>query len=373
MPAKGHALLSASSAPRWLHCPPSARLGESYSDQPSEYAAEGTEAHALGEYKVLKALKRRATNPTKKLKYFCEEMDNCTDGYRDIVMELFRMAIEKCQDPLIMVEQRVDFSNWVPEGFGTADALIVSDGVLTICDYKHGKGVAVDATDNAQLKCYALGALSMFDDIYDIDTVHLVIYQPRRENISEFDIGKDALYKWAEEELRPKAELAYKGEGDFSCGEWCRFCKAKHECRARAEANMLLAKYDFQLPPTLSDSEIAVILDKADELVSWANDIKAYALQMAIAGKDWQGWKLVEGRSNRKISNEEAVIEAVTSVGKDPFEKKLLGVTALEKLLGKTKFNELIGQYVVKPPGKPTLVPESDKREAMNSDFKEEN
>ena len=373
MPAKGHALLSASSAPRWLNCPPSAKLGESYQDQPSEYAAEGTEAHALGEYKVLKALKRRATNPTKKLKYFCEEMDNCTDGYRDTVMELFRMAMEKCPDPLIMVEQRVDFSNWVPEGFGTADALIVADGILTICDYKHGKGVAVDATDNAQLKCYALGALSMFDDIYDIDTVHLVIYQPRRENISEFDIGKDDLYKWAEEELRPKAELAYKGEGEFSCGEWCRFCKAKHECRARAEANLLLAKYDFQLSPTLSDSEIAVILDKADELVAWANDIKAYALQMAIAGKEWQGWKLVEGRSNRKIFNEEAVIEAVTSAGKDPFEKKLLGVTALEKLLGKNKFNELIGQYVIKPPGKPTLVPESDKREAMNSDFKEEN
>ena len=212
----------------------------------------------------------------------------------------------------------------------------------------------------------------MFDDIYDIDTVHLVIYQPRRENISEFDIGKDALYKWAEEELRPKAELAYKGAGEFSCGEWCRFCKVRHECRARAEANLLLAKYDFQLPPTLSDSEIAVILDKADELVAWANDIKAYALQMAIAGKEWQGWKLVEGRSNRKISNEEAVIKAVTSAGKDPFEKKLLGVTALEKLLGKNKFNELIGQYVIKPPGKPTLVPESDKREAMNSDFKED-
>ena len=373
MPAKGHALLSASSAPRWLNCPPSARLGESYPDRPSEYAAEGTEAHALGEYKVLKALKRKATNPTKKLKFYCEEMENCTDGYRDIVMELVRMAKEKCDDPLIMVEQRVDFSKWVPEGFGTADALIVADGVLTICDYKHGKGIAVDAIDNAQLKCYALGALSMFDSIYDIDTVHLVIYQPRRENISEFDIGKDALYKWAEEELRPRAGFAYKGEGDFSCGEWCRFCKAKHECRARAEANLLLAKYDFQLPPTLSDSEIAVILDKADELVSWANDIKAYALQMAIAGKEWQGWKLVEGRSNRKISNEEAVIEAVTNLGKDPFEKKLLGITALEKLLGKNKFNELIGQYVIKPPGKPTLVPESDKREAMNSDFKEEN
>lgn len=373
MPAKGHALLSASSAPRWLHCPPSARLGESYQDQTSEYAAEGTEAHALGEYKVLKALKRKATNPTKKLKYFNEEMDNCTDGYRDTVMELVKKAKDKCGDPLIMVEQRVDFSNWVPEGFGTADSLIVADGLLTICDYKHGKGVAVDATDNAQLKCYALGALSMFDCIYDIEMVHLVIYQPRRENISEFEISKEALYKWADEELRPRAELAFEGGGEYSCGEWCRFCKARHNCRARAEANLLLAKYDFQMPPILDDLEISLILCKVDELVSWANDIKAYALQMAIAGKEWQGWKLVEGRSNRKIVNEEAVIEAVTAVGKDPFEKKLLGITALEKLFGKSKFNELIGQYVEKPAGKPTLVPESDKREAINSDFKEEN
>ena len=373
MPVREHSRVSASSALMWLNCSQSIRMGESYKDQPSEYAAEGTEAHALGEYKVLKALKRKATNPTKKLKYFCEEMENCTDGYRDLVMELVRMAKEKCDDPLILVEQRVDLSYWIPEGFGTADALIVADGVLTICDYKHGKGIAVDATDNPQLKCYALGALAMFDSIYDIDTVHLVIYQPRRENISEFDISKNDLYKWAEEELRPRAEIAYKGEGEFSCGEWCRFCKAKHECRARAEANLLLAKYDFQLPPTLSDSEIAVILDKADGLVSWANDIKAYALQMAIAGKEWQGRKLVEGRSNRKISNEEAVIEAVTAMGKDPFEKKLLGVTALEKLLGKSKFNEIIGQYVVKPAGKPTLVPESDKRQAINSDFKEAN
>ncbi|MBE6105277.1 DUF2800 domain-containing protein [Anaerovibrio lipolyticus] len=370
---KAHAILSASAAARWLHCTPSVRLGENYEDRTSEYAAEGTEAHALGEYKILKALKRKATNPTKKLKFFSEEMDNCTDGYRDTVMELLNEAKEKCPDPEIFIEQRVDFSNWVPEGFGTADALIVADDIITICDYKHGKGVLVDATDNAQLKCYALGALAMFDGIYDISTVRMLIYQPRLSNISEYEMPKDALYKWAEEELRPRAELAYKGEGDFSCGEWCRFCKVRHECRARAEANLLLAKYDFQMPPTLSDSEIEVILEKVDDLVSWANDIKAYALQLAIAGKEWQGWKLVEGRSNRKISNEEAVIEAVTNLGKDPFEKKLLGITALEKLLGKSKFNELIGQYVIKPPGKPTLVPESDKREAINSDFKEEN
>ena len=368
-----HALLSASSASRWINCTPSARLGENYDDQPSEYAAEGTDAHTLGEYKVLKALKRKVTNPAKKLKYFSEEMDNCTDGYRDVVMELVMEAKEKCNDPQVLIEHRVNFSRWVPEGFGTADALIVADGMLTICDYKYGKGVAVDATDNAQLKCYALGALDMFDGIYDISTVRMIIYQPRRENISEFQMAKEALYKWAEEELKPKAELAYKGEGEFACGAWCRFCKAKHECRARAEANLTLTRLDFQLPPTLTDAEVAYVLDKADELVAWVSDIKEYALKAAIAGRSFSGWKLVEGRSNRKISDEAAVIEAVSKEGKDPFEKKLLGVTALEKLLGKSRFNEILGQYVVKPQGKPTLVPESDKREPIGSDFKEEN
>lgn len=367
-----HAVLSASAASRWMNCTPSARLGENYKDCGSEYAAEGTDAHTLGEYKILKALKRKAVSPIKKLKYFSEEMDACTDSYRDMVMEFVVEAQEKCKDAKVLIEQRVDFSRWVPQGFGTADAIIVADGVLTICDYKHGKGVAVDATDNVQLKCYALGALAMFDSIYDIESVRMIIYQPRRENFSEFRMPKEDIYRWADEELKPRAELAYKGEGNFACGEWCRFCKARHECRARAEANLLFAKYDFQLPPTLTDSEVTLVLDKADELVAWVNDIKEYALKAALTGKEFQGWKLVEGRSNRKISDEAAVIEAVTREGKNPFEKKLLSVTALEKLLGKTRFAEIIGEYVVKPQGKPVLVPESDKREPIGSDFKED-
>ena len=371
MPTK-HALLSASSASRWLNCPPSARLGENYEDKPSEYAAEGTEAHALGEYKILKALKRRAVNPAKKLKYFSEEMDECTDGYKDMVLELVMSAGATCEDPQVLIEQRVDFSRWVQEGFGTADALIVTDGNLTICDYKHGKGVAVSAQDNAQLRCYALGALAMFDGIYDIDTVTMIIYQPRRENFSTEDMKKADLYKWAEEELKPKAELAYKGEGEFACGQWCRFCKARYSCRARAEANLMLARHEFQLPPTLSDSEVAAVLDKIDELTVWASDVKEYATKMALSGKQLPGWKLVEGRSNRKISNEAAVAEAVSNEGKEPYEKKLLGVTALEKLLGKAKFTEIVGPYVIKPAGKPTLVPESDKREPIGCEFKEE-
>lgn len=258
------------------------------------------------------------------------------------------------------------------EGFGTADALIVTDGNLTICDYKHGKGVAVSAQDNAQLRCYALGALAMFDGIYDIDTVTMIIYQPRRENFSTEDMKKADLYKWAEEELKPKAELAYKGEGEFACGQWCRFCKARYNCRARAEANLMLARHEFQLPPTLLDSEVAAVLDKIDELTAWASDVKEYVTKMALSGKQLPGWKLVEGRSNRKISNEAAVAEAVSNEGKEPYEKKLLGVTALEKLLGKAKFIELIGPYVIKPAGKPTLVPESDKREPIGCDFKED-
>jgi len=375
MPAKGHALLSASSAGRWLHCPPSARLGENYEDTSSEYAAEGTDAHALGEYKLLKALKHKATNPTKKLKYYSEEMEECTDGYRDFVMEQVAEAKKSCSDAAVLIEQRVNFSRWVQEGFGTADTLIVSNDTLTICDYKHGKGVAVEATDNAQLKCYALGALDMFEALYDVTAVQMIIYQPRRENVSIFKMSKDELYQWAEKELKPKAELAFKGEGKFACGEWCRFCKAKHECRARAEANILLAQYDFRLPPTLEDSEIEVILDKVDELVAWATDIKEYALQKAVSGKAWKDWKLVEGRSNRKYVNEQTVADMVKNAGFDPFEHKILGITAMTKLLGKTRFEELLSEFIEKPQGKPTLVPMSDKRPAMNTaanDFKED-
>ena len=376
MPPKGHAILSASSSDRWLHCPPSARLCETYEDKGSDYAAEGTDAHELCEYKLKKALGMDASDPTENLTWHNEEMEDCANGYAAYILEMVEAAKESCADPKVLIEQRVDFSRWVEQGFGTADCIIIADGTLRICDYKHGLGVLVDATDNPQMKCYALGALELFDDIYDIDNVSMTIYQPRRQNISTFEISKDALYKWADEVLKPTADLAFAGDGNFLCGEWCGFCKAKHECRARAESNLTLAQYDFKFPPLLEDSEIEYILSRADELVAWASDIKEYALQQAISGKEWAGWKLVEARSNRKYSNEEAVIQAVTDAGFDPYEKKLLGITAMQKRLGKSRFDELLTAYIEKPQGKPTLVPESDKRPAMNNaktDFMEEN
>ena len=216
----------------------------------------------------------------------------------------------------------------------------------------------------------------MCDGIYDIDNVCVHVVQPRRQNISTFEISKDDLYRWADEVLKPTAELAFAGDGNFLCGEWCGFCKAKNECRARAEDNLELARYDFKLPPLLTDEDIEDILSRVDALVSWASDIKEYALQQAVSGKEWHGWKLVEGRSNRRYTNEAAVIQTVSDAGFAPYERKLLGITAMQKLLGKARFDELLTAYIEKPQGKPTLVPESDKRPAMNTaknDFMEEN
>ena len=222
---------------------------------------------------------------------------------------------------------------------------------------------------------YALGSLEIFDGIYDIDTVRMTIFQPRKSNVSVYEMAKDELLEWADNELTQKAQLAYEGQGNFSCGEWCRFCKAKAECRERAEANLTLARYDFEEPALLDDEEIADILGKVDALTAWATDVKEYALQQAVSGKVWSGWKLVEGRSNRKYTNDAVVAAAVESAGFDPYERKVLGITAMQKMLGKSRFEELLAPYIEKPQGKPTLVPESDKRPAMNTaknDFMEE-
>ena len=376
MPVKAHALLSASSAYRWVNCPPSPRLCESYPDKGSDFALEGTEAHSLCEYKLSQALGLSTQNPAASLTRYTEEMEDCTDGYAAYVLEQVEAAKRTCADPTVLIEQRGDFSRWVNSGFGTADCIIVADGTLQVVDFKYGLGVLVSAEENPQMMCYALGALELFDGIYDINTVRMTIYQPRRDNISVYELSRNELYKWADEVLKPAAELAFKGEGNFLCGEWCRFCKAKADCRARAEANMELAKYDFKLPPLLTDEEIEEILAKADDLIAWAGDIREYALQQAISGKEWAGWKLVEGRSNRRYTDEAKVADTVRQEGLDPFEHKVLGVTAMQKLLGKTRFEELLSAFIEKPQGKPTLVPESDKRPAMHtakSDFQEEN
>ena len=375
MPPKGHAILSASSSERWLHCPPSARLCESYDDKGSDYAAEGTDAHALCEFMLRRALGMEANDPTGNLTWFNEEMADCADGYAAYILELLETAKQTCADPVVLIEQRVDFSRWVESGFGTADCIIIADGILQIVDFKFGSGKVIDANENSQLMCYGLATAYMFDGIYDIDTVRMTIYQPRRDNISTYELTKDELYRWADEVLKPTAELAFAGDGNFLCGEWCGFCKAKHDCRARANANLELARFEFKLPPLLTDEEVEEILTRVDDLVAWATDIKDYALQQAISGKEWVGWKLVEGRSNRKYTNETAVADTVSDAGFDPYEHKILGITAMQKLLGKSRFEELLAAYIEKPQGKPTLVPENDKRPVMNTaknDFMEE-
>ena len=362
-----HAILSASGAHRWMNCTPSARLELEFDDNSGEAAAEGTAAHALSEHKLRKALKMRSKKPVSP--YDSDEMDNYTDGYVEFVLEVIEQAKQTCSDPLILIEQRLDFSKYVPDGFGTGDCVIIADGTLHIIDFKYGQGVLVSAEDNPQMKLYALGALGLFDGIYDIEMVSMTIYQPRRENISTSTVSKESLYRWAEEVLKPKAELAFAGDGNYCPGEWCQFCRAAVKCRARAEAKMKLATFEFALPPLLSDEEIADILSSIGDLTNWANEIIAYATDEAVNhGKKWPGFKVVEGRSNRKYKDEEAVAEAAKNAGyRDIYKQSLITITEMEKLMGKSKFNEILGELVMKPPGKPTLVPVSDKRPEMNT------
>ena len=334
MPDK-HAVLSASSSHRWLACPPSALLCAKEKDKPSEFALQGTDAHTLCEHRLKTALGQQSKDPVEDLTFFDEEMADCTDMYAQYVMEQLSVAKERCGDPIVLIEQHLDFSQWVPEGFGTGDCVIVADETLTVIDFKYGVGILVDAENNPQMMCYALGALSIFDGIYDIKEITMTIFQPRREHVSTFTISKEALLSWAEETLAPTAELASKGEGEYKAGSHCQFCKVKATCRKRAEYNLELARYDFEMPANLEDDEIEVILAKADELVSWVGDIKEYALRQAVSGKEWKDWKLVEGRSNRKYVNDKAVAEKIESAGYDPYEKKVIGITAMTKMLGK--------------------------------------
>lgn len=363
-----HALLSPSASKRWISCPPSARLTEFLAETESSYAAEGTLAHSIAEKKLNHRLGRATSPPV------CEdaEMDEYTSDYAAFVLE----QTEGLKDPTVYVEQRVDCSRYVPECFGTCDALIVSEGVLHIIDLKSGRGVKVDAEENDQLQIYSLGALQMFDCLYPIDIVRMSIYQPRLGNVQTWETTVKELTEWAETVLMPAAKLAWDGKGNFCAGDHCRFCKAKAECRARAEANMALAVYDFTDPALLQICEVADILGKVDELVSWASDIKDYALTKALSGTKFDGWKVVAGRSNRKYTDEQAAAKTVSDAGYDPYEHKLLGITAMTSLLGRKKFDELLGGLTCKPEGKPVLVPTSDKRNEINTaadDFADHN
>ena len=375
-----HAFLSPSASHRWLACPPSAKLCAKAADQSSEYAKQGTDAHSLCAYLIEKELGRDVSDPTKDLGYYDQEMQQCAEGYADFVMEEYAKVRQSCGDAEVMIEQKVDFSRWVKGGTGTADCIILSDGTAEVIDFKYGLGIMVSADSeelggNPQLMCYCLGVLEMFDGIYDIDILKMVIYQPRRENVSIYTMSKAELLRWAEDVLAPTALLAMEGKGEFKAGPHCQFCKVKATCRKRAEYNLELAKYDFEMPDELEDYEIDAILIKVDQLTAWASDVKEYALNQALLGVDYGHFKVVEGRSNRKYTSEEAVAQAVTDAGYDPYEKKLLGITAMTALLGKKKFEELLGGMVYKPSGKPTLVSKSDKRPVLKNtaqtDFKE--
>jgi hypothetical protein len=361
-----HAILSASSSHRWLHCLPSARLELEFENTNGEAAKEGTAAHALSEHKLKKALRIRSKRPTSE--YDSDEMEECTDGYVDFIMEQVELARKSCTDPIVLIEQRLDFSCYVPDGFGTGDCVIISDDRLHIVDFKYGMGVLVDAEDNPQMKLYALGALEIYDSLYDIKEISMTIFQPRRENVSTWTVPVEELKAWAEEELKPKAAKAYQGEGEYMPGPWCTFCRASSRCRARADENLKLAQMEFKMPPLLTDSEIEEVLSLLPDLTKWANEITAYATDAAVNhGKEWHGFKVVEGRSVRKYKDEDAVAkQAVISGYKDIYRKSLIPMTEMQKLMGKAKFEEILGNLIVKPPGKPTLVPSSDKRVAMN-------
>ena len=372
-----HSVFSPSASHRILTCPPSLMLCSGAADQPSPYAAEGTCAHELCAYLVEKALGRDVKDPTEDLDYYSAEMQSCSEGYASFVMEEYERARETCPDARVFIEQRVDISRWVPGCGGTADCIILSDSVLEIIDYKHGTGIPVSASSeeyggNTQLMCYCLGALEMFDGIYDIDSVKMVIYQPRRDNISTYAMSKEDLLSWADGVLAPTARLALEGKGEFRAGDHCRFCRVKATCRKRAEYNLEAAKYDFEMPAELEDYEVDSILMMVDRLTSWANDVKEYALSEALRGKEYEHFKVVEGRSNRKYTSEEDVAKTVEAAGYDPWERKLMGITAMTSLLGKKKFEELLGGLTYKPRGKPTLVPRTDKRPEMKNTAEED-
>ena len=361
-----HARFSPSAAGRRLNCPPSLTLEEQFQDEESEYAAEGSAGHALAEHLIKKHLKQRSKRPTSA--YYTDELIEAVDEYASFVISEIEEAKRICNDPVFSVEQRVDASDYVDECFGTADMVVVTDKVAHIIDLKLGKGVPVYAERNPQLMIYGLGILCMAELLYDVETVRLTIFQPRLNNLSTWDISPDELKTWGEEVLKLRGAMALMGAGEFKAGSWCRFCKARNQCRARAEEFLALAKMEFRQPALLSDDEIAEVLKVSDELASWASDVYAFAQNQAIVhSKEWDGFKLVEGRSNRKYTSEDEVAEAAAAAGyTDIYKRSLVAITEMERIMGKQDFNRILGHLLYKPQGKITLVPDSDKREAIN-------
>lgn len=378
-----HALLSASSANRWLNCTPSAKLEDAEGPRVSSiYADEGTLAHELGElyirHDVLGTVDDQAFSDRfdeiMNNQLFSEEMLDVVPIYVDYCTEQFNEARSNDPQAIMDVEQKLDLTEFVPESFGTADCVVLGGKLIEVIDYKHGKGVPVYAEWNKQLMLYGLGALRKYDMLFDIEEVRVTIVQPRINNISSWQISVKDLLEWAENELKPTAKIAFAGEGELKAGDWCKFCAVKNRCRTLYQKNVELAKYDFQEPVLLTDEEIADILEKTPALVEWANSIQEYARDEAVNhGKVWPGFKLVEGVSRRKWLDEDKVAEAIFSkipeASEDQiYDMKLKTITQIEKVFGKKVVAEQLSDVIVKPQGKPTLVPISDKRPALGTE-----
>jgi len=376
--ARKHALLSASGASRWIACTASSRLEEQFENSTSSYAQEGTLAHEFAELGVRLALGQitqveydASVAPFLQNEFYTDEMESEVQKHIDYVLEQYTEAKRKTSDAIILIEEKVDLTYFIEDGFGTCDDVIIADRVLEVIDLKYGKGVRVSAEDNSQLKLYGLGALRASELMFDIKTVRLTIVQPRLDSISSWEISAEDLYKWGEEIVIPKAKMAYAGEGEQVPGSHCRFCKAKSRCVALANQNMEIAKLEFADPMLLTDEQLIEAYEKLPQVHDWLNGVAEYLLSEALKGKKWPTYKLVEGRSNRTWTNPTAIETTLLENGFDRekimSEPKLLGITAIEKVVGKKQFPVLLDEFVVKPPGKPTLVHETDKRPEYNS------
>lgn len=384
-------MLSPSGASRWLNCTPSAILEETHGvNESSMYAAEGTLAHEIADLCIARDVLDQLTEDEFEAKFdvlmnhdlFKDEMLEHVDTYVNYCKEQFEEAKVHTPDAVLFNERRIDLSEWVPESSGTTDCSIIADRVLEVIDLKYGKGVAVSAVGNKQLMLYGLGALHVYRMMYDIKVVRLTIVQPRLDSISSWDITVEELMSWAELDLVPGAEKAFKGEGELNAGDWCKFCKVKNRCTELARTNLEVAKHDFKSPELLTDDEVADIIKRAPLLVEWANSVSSYALRRALEdNKHWPGYKVVEGIARRKWLDEDTVVKTIyqnlpSLDESDIYEHKLKAITKIEKLVGKKLFAEALSTAVIKPQGKLTLVVESDKRPAISNqakfDFSEE-
>jgi len=378
-----HALLSASGASRWMNCTPSARLEEHFVEEESSiYAEEGTLAHEFGDLALKKyaglITTRKYGAEVKKLKtneLYSPEMDGEVQKYVDLVVEQFRTAQKHTSDAVLSIEERLDLTSYIENGFGTGDAIIIADGTLQIIDLKYGKGIKVDAENNPQLMLYGLGSLEANELFYDIHTVEMSIVQPRLDHYSTWKISAEALKAWANKEVKPAAVKAYAGEGLQNAGYWCTFCKAAPRCSTLASANMKLIDDEFSDPHLLKDVHMVEIFNKSSQITKWINAVAGYMLKEALSGKDWPGLKLVEGRSVRKWRDEHEVMELLSEYDDTQIlNVKLKGIGDIEKLLGKKQFAEALNDVIIKPEGSPTLVNKSDPRQELNNaenDFKD--